>query len=723
MSATPTRAQPPRVSGPLTARDMAVPVPKLGERLAKIGSVVGFWVITALYAVVFTAISLRQYNAYVPHALDLGNMAQTFWNTVHGHPFRFQNMRAHIAVEAFGTLTRLSFHVEPFIPFMAVFYFFYQHVEALLVMQTLAVATGAIPTRLLARRHLHNAFAEVVFPLAYLLYPALEAANLYEFHPVTVGAPLILWAFYFADSRRYTLFALSAAAAMGCKEEMGLLIAMMGVWIAVRNREWQFGAVIAVLSAVWTFLALKVVVPHFNQADSSYWGRYVPPGFYGSGPVTQHQAIEFWRQHPGLAWENLTSEAKTSYLHRIFYPTGYLSLLSPITVLAAVPSLAVIMLSYEPHMISGLAHYSAEIVPVLTVGSILGVEWLANNVAPRLHIRPALVVAICTTYVLVAALFNQHDNGFSPIAKNFSYPDISPHAKILDRILAMIPPNASVSAQDNLNPHLSDREQIYLYPDTDGGRVQYIALDATGPTGSVMRTCDLSVLVQGNNAACDIAAGPATASSASAATSYDPNALLRNGKWTIVAADDGVLLLTKHKKGEPLVTTLPPQFWTFMDPAASSVPTGGPLARLGDYLELESFSLGRAELTNLRNPDILVTTWWKVLKPLPQRTRLVNYLTDYRGALQVFSDVQQATSWQVMSQWQVGKFYKVLSYQLSVYTAKSGRIDIDVGLTLDDQQYQVVSNNQPVTVLKPSSGLLPVGGGKVLKLTSIHATL
>ena len=176
-----------------------------------------------------------------------------------------------------------------------------------------------------------------------------------------------------------------------------------------------------------------------------------------------------------------------------------------------------------------------------------------------------------------------------------------------------------------------------------------------------------------------------------------------------MAADDGVLLLTKHVKGTPLNTTLPPQFWTFMDPVPATVPSGGPLARLGDYLELEGFSIDRAELSNLRNPDVILNTWWKVLKPLPYRTRLVHYLTDSRGALQVFSDDQQATDWQVLSQWQVGKIYEVKSYQLSIYTAKSGRIDVDVGLTVDDQQYQNVSDNLPVTVLKPVER--PAGSG------------
>src|SRR6185437_12748344 len=70
------------------------------------------WAMACLYTVVFCAVSFRRYDAFLMHALDMGNMEQVIWNTFHGRPFHFTNMREHLRVEAFGTDTRLSFHVE-----------------------------------------------------------------------------------------------------------------------------------------------------------------------------------------------------------------------------------------------------------------------------------------------------------------------------------------------------------------------------------------------------------------------------------------------------------------------------------------------------------------------------------------------------------------------------------------------------------------------------------
>ena len=143
---------------------LATPLTRSLSRALALAVPVVFWGVTLLYAVTFTLISLRQYDAFVPHALDLGNMAQTFWNTVHGYPFRFLNMRAPLAIEGSAPTRACAFHVEPIIPFLAVIYGLWQHVQMLLVMQTLALASGTIPVRLLARRRLGPGLPESPSP-------------------------------------------------------------------------------------------------------------------------------------------------------------------------------------------------------------------------------------------------------------------------------------------------------------------------------------------------------------------------------------------------------------------------------------------------------------------------------------------------------------------------------------------------------------------------------
>lgn len=710
---------------------MATPLPRTSGRvLAALVSLL-FWGSAAAYVITFTVLSLHQYDAYVPHALDLGNMTQAFWNTSHGHLFRFQNMRATIGVEAFGTFTRLSFHVEPIIPFLSAIYLFWQHAQTLLVMQTVAVASGAIPARLLARSRLGAGLPEIVFPLVYLLYPALEAANLYEFHPVTFAAPLLLWAYYFADARRYSLFVLVAVAAMGCKEEIGALVALIGLWIAVRNGDRAFGAVVATLGLSWSLVALFEVVPHFQSGQpSSYWGRYLPADYQlpPGTRVTQGIVRDFWIHHPSEVWQNLTSEAKLSYLHRILFPVGYLSLLSPLTLLVALPSLALNMLSYEVHMYGGLAHYSAELVPTMVVASILSTELLATRLAPLLRLRGAWMVGACCIYLLIAATLNHRVNGFSPLGDAYYYPPITAHDRLIDQAVAMIPANASVSAQDRLNAHVSDRQWVFLFPDDDK-KADYVLVDFTQDPGSTLRTCDLTVQIIGSNEACSIAAGPGTPLS-SVTQGINRLALLQNGHWSVAFANDGVLLLRHRRAGEPLNTSLPPEFFTFMHPVSADLPPKRILVRFGDFLELDGFHLDRLEHANLRNPDVVLTTWWRVLRTPPPNTEIIHYLSDSKGYLAIFVDDQHSTAVSQPEYWRAGQTYKVTSRQLPITTNGSGTIGIDLGVTTNDHLYQITANNQPVVVISGGPGVRALGPDKyaphtrrVLHIASVAAHL
>jgi hypothetical protein len=54
-----------------------------------------------------------------------------------------------------------------------------------------------------------------------------------------------------------------------------------------------------------------------------------------------------------------------------------------------------------------------------------------------------------------------------------------PYQAAVDQLLAHIPPAASVAATDTLDPHVSDRYDLYLLPDPQSYQAQYVAFDIT----------------------------------------------------------------------------------------------------------------------------------------------------------------------------------------------------------------------------------------------------
>ena len=159
--------------------------------------------------------------------------------------------------------------------------------EALLVSQAVIVATGAIPAFLLGRRWLGDDRLAVAAAAVYLLYPPLMWTTVAEFHPVTLAAPLLLWCVWAAEERRYVALTVLAGLTLLTKEEVGLALAVLGVWMFVRGTGRRYGPVLAAVSVAWVAFAMKVVIPHFNEGGGTeffepllMWGR---PGRRCSG--------------------------------------------------------------------------------------------------------------------------------------------------------------------------------------------------------------------------------------------------------------------------------------------------------------------------------------------------------------------------------------------------------------------------------------------------------
>ncbi|MDE3230745.1 MAG: DUF2079 domain-containing protein, partial [Chloroflexota bacterium] len=142
---------------------------------------------TLTFALVVGYRALQRHWGFHSDAFDLGNMDQAVWNTLHGHPFRFTNR----GNDDFGPPTRLSIHVEPIILLLAPLYLIHSGPETLLVVQSLAVALGALPLYALSLRRLPQfPFVGVGLVVAYFISPFTMGLTLWEFHPVSLAAPL-----------------------------------------------------------------------------------------------------------------------------------------------------------------------------------------------------------------------------------------------------------------------------------------------------------------------------------------------------------------------------------------------------------------------------------------------------------------------------------------------------------------------------------------------------
>ena len=405
------------------------------------------------YAAGFGGRSVLRNHAFETGRFDLGNMVQAVWSTAHGHPLRVTGLHGK-------QISRLAAHVDPILVLFAPLWRIWPSPDMLLVAQAVAVAAGAFPVFALARKHLSSERAALGFAFVYLLLPAVEWLTLNEFHPVALACPLLLFAFRYLDDDRLVPFAVFALLAAAAKEEVALVVAGFGVWYGIARRRQEAGAAVVAAGAAWFAVAVGVVVPHFNHGStSSFYSRYRDVG--GSPGGVLRTAVT----HPGRLLGKAFDERGLRYLADLAVPLAGLFLLAPLLLVAALPELALNLLSDTKTQQSIHFHYTAGLIPPLVVASVLGAARLARGSRRRAVAISVLAVAVALgANVWLGALFK-------------GYVSVSRHDRIATRALRLIPPNAVVSATNTLGAHLSARRRILSFPLRADAR--WIAVDAT----------------------------------------------------------------------------------------------------------------------------------------------------------------------------------------------------------------------------------------------------
>ena len=546
-------------------------------------------VLILAYTVWMSYETVLRYNTFKATAFDLGNMDQVLWNTLRGRFFQFTNQGS----DFYGPPTRLAIHVEPIILPLSLLYLFHADARLLVVFQTLMIASGAWPIYVLTRKYVPALpLLAPVLVLAYYLMPSLLSLNLFDFHPLSLATPFLLYAVLALEYKRYGLFLLACVLAASCKEDVPLAVALLGVLVIWKYRLPRLGILLIVCGTLWSMIAFLVVIPHFypGAVHSNYWYRYES---LGSSPGA---AIINILLHPWLLFVTFLTLDRFYYIAGLLRSTGFFAVLAPEWLLPALPALAINLFSDYPLYYSGVYHYNAVIIPFIMLAVIHGLrrflllwcEWrgesgdilVAANVPtsketalsrwvtrdlpfPQQRVfllqemrkrandlwlvllhpllaRPAFAHSLERVQPVLQRVYGvQRQNlreHMTPLAKQSSLTRmqwwisgwivallalnlviLAPQLNIfwadhfpgvreqhINQLLALIPPNASVSAGENLNPHLSQRLYITVFPAITfstskniNNKVQYIIVDVQSifPEDRVTVSDELNQLV------------------------------------------------------------------------------------------------------------------------------------------------------------------------------------------------------------------------------------
>jgi hypothetical protein len=209
------------------------------------------------------------------------------------------------------------------------------------------------------------------------------------------------------------------------------------------------------LALAWFVAMTVVVMPAINGGSLQSADLYSGVGGSGGG------LLRTAATHPGRITERVFSSDSGEFAWKLIVPFGGVSLLALGPLAIGVPQFLLDVLSDLSFTRTITMHYAALPIVALAIAMVEGVAFLRRRLGTR-----AMVVALAV--VMAGALYGTRAWGPSPVGaeyrKGWWPPADNSRLDTQRAAVAAVPDGASVSAGGTLVPQLSERAEIYSFP-------------------------------------------------------------------------------------------------------------------------------------------------------------------------------------------------------------------------------------------------------------------
>lgn len=355
----------------------------------------------------------------------------------------------------------LGDHFHPILMALAPLYWLWDDPRVLLLAQAAVIAGSAVVVRRYASRRMIGALPWWI-AIGYGLAWPTQALIDFDFHEVALAVPLLGLAVYALDRCRAgvrdaappndVLLLVCCLGLVLTREDMGLLVLVLGfLRLLVPGRRW-LGAVLMVLGPLIFVLVTKVVIPHFNAGGQfAYWE------YDALGPDLP-SALGHLITHPVQAGVTFVwPRAKLATLAWLLVPLLALPLRSPIALLA-VPLLAQRFYSTRSLTWNPYFHYNAAPWIILVLAALDAVARFREPWGIRLKRALAGTMLVAA---LVPTLLANNQFAFYRLLYGKAY---ATTGLMIDQraLLARIPAGTCVDVDDRLAPQLTHSNSVSL---------------------------------------------------------------------------------------------------------------------------------------------------------------------------------------------------------------------------------------------------------------------
>jgi len=430
----------------------------------------------SLYAVIFSHYTILKHYTFNSYAWDLGIFNQALYTTLYHGKLLFST--AELFMQPSGSY--LATHFSPILFTLLPFYALYPSAENLLVIKSSVLALGALPLYFLVKETLKSRKAAFILAIAYLLHPAIQGSNWFDFQQQIFLPILMFSSSYFMIKERWRAYFATTVLSLMISEHATLVVLALSIYYLLTSNVRRIPSLIKalkitretamVLTLLMCFISLFVaeyvkglfpIQPEFMDVYKAT-DVYKVLGFKGESLISLPIYLLL---NPDKSLNALLYDyhIKLIYIVFLFAPLAFLPFGSKITIFTFALLLPFLVSNYSAYYKIG-AHYPLYVIAPIFLAAI---EALSNRT--KRDIDNMLKIIMITSLIFIVSI-SPISPASSPLikAKILWYPTsnlvISGEIEAMHKMLDLIPRNASILTQNHIFPHVSSRINAYVLP-------------------------------------------------------------------------------------------------------------------------------------------------------------------------------------------------------------------------------------------------------------------
>ncbi|WP_036477786.1 DUF2079 domain-containing protein [Myxosarcina sp. GI1] len=414
---------------------------------------------------------------------DQGIFNQVFWNGTHGNWFQ-SSLSSQLSTNVVHNgevpavdYRRLGQHFTPALLLWLPIYYLFPYPATLTVLQVIFVTAAGLVLYALARVYLQPGIA-IFIVISFYCANAVLGPTLANFHDIS-QIPLFVFGLLLAMEKRWWwLFGILTVCTLAVREDSGITLFGVGVYLVLSRRYPRLGLAVCSLSLIYIIALTNLVMPLFSDDISK---RFMLERFgqYAEGDeASTLEIISNMIRNPGVLLVELFTPVfgTVKYLLGQWLPLAFIPAVAPVSWAIASFPLLKLLLGKGDSVLAISLRYAMSVTPGLFYGAIL---WWAGQGFGNLNksltycqprrlksgFRRFWIFCICLSLIFTITsnpsrtLYFLVPDSIQPWVY-VSAPEQWTRVPQIRSLLAKIPDDASVSATTYLIPHLSSRREV-----------------------------------------------------------------------------------------------------------------------------------------------------------------------------------------------------------------------------------------------------------------------